>query len=148
MNYPTPLFRVSGFAQFAHHPRYRETPFHPFYFGFVNPDFIPTLQNAVNGIDSLFRVVSGGHVNTEKVVVADAKGVMALEFYPDITVGELCDMWKGGSKTHVINILENDHAGLTAMMIVAGTTNHGLKVTDCNEITNMLIDRRMNRVQA
>lgn len=70
----------------------------------------------------------------------------------DIKVADLLRMWKDGKRDDVLNTLEEDHAGLTAMFITAGSqhTEDALRLTvsDCNIVTNLLMDRRIKLFQA
>lgn len=60
----------------------------------------------------------------------------------EITVTELVEMWQSRKKTEVIDILKNDHPGLTAVFLVQASQDGHLKRTDLNEIANLLIDAR------
>ena len=65
---------------------------------------------------------------------------------PDITATELIDSWTNGNITYVLDTLEHDHPGLTALVITQGATDGTLSPSDCFSITNLLIERRMERV--
>lgn len=60
----------------------------------------------------------------------------------DVSASDLIDSWNNGNKSYVLDKLENDHAGLTALVLVSGATDKRLSLAACNEITNKLIDRR------
>lgn len=66
---------------------------------------------------------------------------------PDITVNQLLTQWQNGNKTEVFNALENDHPGLTAMFVTTGCTQRRLTVLDCNILTNILMDRRREKLR-
>ncbi len=61
----------------------------------------------------------------------------------EVSADSLIEAWKNGNKTDVLNKLANDHAALTALVLVTGATDKRLTLADCNEITNKLIDRRV-----
>lgn len=64
----------------------------------------------------------------------------------DANAADLIRNWINGNKNEVIEALSNDHAGLTAMVLVVGTGPDGeLSRGDCNEIANRLIDDRQSR---
>ena len=67
---------------------------------------------------------------------------ITLKIDPDASYRELCEAWKNGNKVDVLDKLANDHAGLTAIVIVQGSQDRLLTLSDCNEICNGLIDRR------
>jgi hypothetical protein len=60
-----------------------------------------------------------------------------------VSANDLIDSWKNGNKSYVLNKLANDHPGLTAMVIITGAIEKRLTLADCNEITNRLIDMRL-----
>lgn len=61
----------------------------------------------------------------------------------DHNVSDLLDNWTNGNKSYVIDALANDLPGLTAMFLVTGITEKRLTQSDCNHLTNRLIDIRM-----
>ena len=63
----------------------------------------------------------------------------------EVLVSDLVEQWINGNRVYVLDILESDHPGLTAIMIVQGSQDRALSIEDCNSITNMLIDRRQQQ---
>ena len=70
-----------------------------------------------------------------------------MKINPDINIQELVNSWINGNRIHVLDILENEHPALTAMMLVVGSYDRTLNVNECNTITNMLSDRRLVMIQ-
>lgn len=66
-----------------------------------------------------------------------------IEIDCDALASELIEQWANGNKNDVIRQLSTDHAGLTAMVIVTGSTERTLSLGDVNEITNRLMDERV-----
>jgi hypothetical protein len=66
----------------------------------------------------------------------------------EVSASDLIDSWNNGNKSDVLDKLANDHAGLTAMVLVTGATDKRLSLAACNEITNKLIDRRRDLMLA
>ena len=64
---------------------------------------------------------------------------------PDANALELAQSWVSGNHNDVIHQLKTDHPGLTAAVIVQGTHDRILTAADCNTITNMLIDDRVEQ---
>lgn len=64
----------------------------------------------------------------------------------NVKVGNLFESWKNGNRNDVIETLANDHPGLTAMFLVQGTDEDILTSTDCDMVTNLLIERRKERL--
>jgi hypothetical protein len=56
---------------------------------------------------------------------------------------ELCQLWKQGKHAEVIKILVAAHPCVTAMMLVVGATEQLLNRGDCNSITNLLTDNKV-----
>jgi hypothetical protein len=63
-----------------------------------------------------------------------------------VSYTDIIESWKNGNKSDVIRKLANDHAGLTALVLVQGSQDRLLTLSDCNEITNRLIDARRETV--
>lgn len=63
----------------------------------------------------------------------------------DVTASELSRAWRNGNKEFVLESLENDHCGLTALFLVC----HGWEIGESgrNQIANHLIDARMRIAQ-
>jgi hypothetical protein len=57
----------------------------------------------------------------------------------DIPITTLFKWWNDGEKEKVIRNLSQRHAAITALMIVQGSHDHRLTVSDCNEISNRLL---------
>lgn len=66
---------------------------------------------------------------------------------PDVTVSDLLDQYVNGNRKDVLDALENDHPGLTAMFLIVGIGEKRLDRSDCNTITNMMMDRRREMAQ-
>jgi hypothetical protein len=73
---------------------------------------------------------------------ADAIRSAKMVIDPNLTVKSLLVDWKNGKKTQVIETLAQEHPAMTALLIVQGSHDRELLVEDCNEITNLLIERR------
>lgn len=63
----------------------------------------------------------------------------------DILVKDLWNLWCEGKHTTVVDILDNEHPGLTALFITQGTLDRMLAVADVNEATNRLMARRQDK---
>jgi len=60
------------------------------------------------------------------------------------SVRELLRKWSDGRQAEVIRTLVAAHPCVTAVMLVTGTTEGLLTLADCNAITNLLVDNRMD----
>ena len=58
----------------------------------------------------------------------------------DVSVEDLMEGWVNGNRNWVINNLSKRHPGIVATMITIGAQEDRLKLSDCNSITNMLMD--------
>lgn len=65
-----------------------------------------------------------------------------MNINPEIGYTEVIAMWKSGDHRRFVEILENDHPGLTALVIVQGCQDGNLTRNDANRIANLLIDSR------
>ncbi len=61
-----------------------------------------------------------------------------MKIDPDVIVHDLVDNWINGNRVEVLDALENDHPGLTALFFVAGD----LSYSDLRVVCNLLMDRR------
>lgn len=62
----------------------------------------------------------------------------------EVSASELAESYINGNRNGVIQQLENDHPGLTALLLVQHGPGCGGKLSqsDCNTITNRLLDAR------
>ena len=58
----------------------------------------------------------------------------------NVPVTDLITAWVNGNRSWVISNLANRHPAITAFMIVEGSTSGELDRSDCNSITNLLMD--------
>jgi len=66
---------------------------------------------------------------------------VATPAIPDIPgSGGMLEMWEAGRKADVIDILAKAHPCVTAVLLVTGISDRRLSRSDCNEISNMLLD--------
>jgi len=92
---------------------------------------LPTIQNAIlNNSQQLENAVPT--MNIEHTIQID----------PDVLVTELCGSWIDGNKNEVIQQLATDHAGLTALFLCVGISDHGFNRGTLNEVTSRLNDIR------
>lgn len=71
-----------------------------------------------------------------------------IEIDPEASIEVMLANWSNGNKNEVIEALQNDHAGLTAFFIVEGVLSNRLTHSDCNVVSNRLIDDRMRLAQS
>jgi hypothetical protein len=64
---------------------------------------------------------------------------------PEVSVMDLLKSYKEGDKS-VLDKLEQDHPGLTALFITLGCTERLLSIGDVNTVTNFLKDKRRQRL--
>lgn len=60
----------------------------------------------------------------------------------DHNISQLLKTFINGNRNEVIDTLEADHPGLTAMFLVVGIHSKRLDRADCNVVCNLLMDRR------
>ena len=63
---------------------------------------------------------------------------------PDAIASELAESWINGNKNDVIKTLSTDHPALTALVLL----DRVLMRPDRNEITNRLIDHRVDTLRS
>jgi hypothetical protein len=66
----------------------------------------------------------------------------------DPQISDLLDQWRSGERARVIETLANSHPAITAVFIVQCSRDRSLNISDCNEITNLLLDANCRRVAA
>ena len=64
----------------------------------------------------------------------------------DYQLVDLLRLWQEHKYEEIVDILEHEHAGLTALFVVSGAQHYDpalrLGVESCNRVTNMLMERR------
>lgn len=71
-----------------------------------------------------------------------------MKIDPEVNVMDLLTNWVNGNRKDVLCSLENDHPGLTAMFLITGIGEKMLSRTDCNIVTNLLMDQRIEKAQS
>lgn len=140
------LYRIFGNLRFGKFGTLRNEGIMPFFFGYRDSNTELDARDSAIFIENLVRATRSAELY-DADLSAEEIGVMQ-EIDGDITVKELADMWLNGNRKEVIDRLENDHPGLTAMLLIQGRLDHDLGATDCNAIANMLMDRRKARFDA
>lgn len=69
---------------------------------------------------------------------------------PDVSASEIIIAWNAGGERRIwaLDKLDQCHAALAAVVIVQGAQDGRLTRSDCNGIANLLVDRRVARIQA
>ncbi len=94
-----------------------------------NHEFDPLYSKTLHNIGPLLRSYPEHRFDISKIVY-------------DWKISDLFKLWKDNQSV-VINLLAEEHAGLTAACIAQGFADGMLKAQDLNKIANLLIEKRM-----
>jgi hypothetical protein len=71
--------------------------------------------------------------------------ILTYTIDPEVSVMDLLGSFKQGDHT-VLDKLEQDHPGLTALFLTLGCTERLLSIGDVNTVANYLKDKRRQRL--